>query len=58
MLTIMMMSTDNMENNPAKDIATQMRQQQNLEREVESIKDKMEILEEMAKVRTCMRRQR
>ena len=55
---MMMILTDNMENNPAKDIATQMRQQQNLEREVESIKDKMEILEEMAKVRTCMRRQR
>ena len=39
-----------MEKNPAKDIAQEMRQQQNIEREVESIKDKMEALGEMAKV--------
>ena len=39
-----------MEKNPAKDIAQEMRQQQNLEREVESIKDKMDVLDEMAKV--------
>ena len=43
-------NADHMEQNPAKDIAQQMRQQQNLEREVESIKDKMEALGEMAKV--------
>ena len=39
-----------MEKNPAKDIAAEMRLQQNMEREVESIKDKMDALDEMAKV--------